>query len=49
MNYESPVSVVKWDNQPPPHWPLQNITGFARITELVLGSPGGAVALFAPY
>jgi len=32
----------------PPPSPPEYLTGFARITEVVLGGPGGAVAPFAP-
>jgi len=33
----------------PPPSPAEYLIGFARITQVVLGGPGGAVAPFAPY
>jgi len=45
------VSVAQQDSQPSPTPtdPLKNLIGFAQITEVVLGSPGEAVASFSPY
>ena len=34
---------------PPPPSPPEYLIGFARITQVILGGPGGAVAPFAPY
>jgi len=45
----SPVSVAERDSQPTfLDVPSKNIIRFTQITELVLGSLGGAVAPFAP-
>ena len=38
--HESPVSVAERDSQPSTMTPPKNLIRFARITELVLGSPG---------
>ena len=48
-NNERPVSVLNMHNDTASRHPSNNVIGFARFAEVVLGSPGGAAAPFAPY
>ena len=48
-NNERPVSVLNMHNDRASRHPSNNVIGFARFAEVVLGSPGGAAAPFAPY
>ena len=48
-SYESLVLAAEWSSQHTPSTdPSKNLIGFAQITEVVLGSPRGAVAMPLP-
>jgi len=47
-NNERPVSVLNMHNDIASRHPSNNVIGFARFAEVVLGSLGGAAAPFAP-
>jgi len=48
-NNERPVSVLNMHSYTASRHPSNNVVGSARFAEVVLGSPGGAAAPFAPY